>query len=143
MKPRILYSAIVLPDSEHTKLLAAFGSRIPKGYEVIAHHVTIKMGELPPELKDNIGLPVQFQVMGFHLNDKVCAVQAIVPNDLRPFMKNEYPHVTLGVNKAAGGKPVMSNDLIKFDVQNDLSSDTVGTYTHTPLRLTGIIQEIT
>lgn len=139
---RISYSAIVLPDSERAKLLAAYGNQIPDGFEVIAHHCTIKMGELPPELKDNIGLPVQIQVFGFYLNDKVCATQVVVPADLRPFMKNKYPHITLGVNRAAGGKPVMSNDLIANAVQNETQSDTIGSYSHTPLRLTGIIQEI-
>lgn len=138
----ISYSAIVFPDSERAKLLAAFGNRLPDGFSVIAHHCTIKMGELPPELKDNVGLPVQVQCIGFYINDKVAATQCIVPSELAPFMKNKYPHVTLGVNKAAGGKPVMSNDLIAHAVQNDGADGTIGTHSHTPIRLTGVIQEI-
>lgn len=139
---RIAYSAIVLPDSERAKLLAAYGDRIPAGFEIIAHHCTIKMGELPPELKDNVGLPVQIQCTGFFLNDKVCATQCIVPSELQPYMKNTHTHITLGVNRAAGGKPVMSNDLIKNAIKDEETSGTIGTYSHTPIRLTGVIQEI-
>lgn len=137
------YSAIVLPDSERDKLLSYLGDRIPEGWEIIAHHCTINMGPLPEALRDNVGLPVQIQVIGFYINDKVCASQVVVPAELQPFMKNKYPHITLGVNRAKGGKPVMSNDLIEAGVKDDLESEEIGTNTFTPLRLTGVIMEVT
>lgn len=51
MEKRVLYSAVVLDEKSRTKLLERVGALIPKNYEVIAHHMTIKLGELHPEQK--------------------------------------------------------------------------------------------
>jgi hypothetical protein len=135
MKPRISYSAIVLPDSERAKLLSAFGSRIPDGedWTIIAHHCTIKMGELPEELKGNIGLPVQMKVSGVASNDKVSAVRCEVPTELAPFMKNTHPHITLAINKKAGGAAKMSNDLLASSPKLPGAEE---------ISITGVIQEV-
>lgn len=138
---KISYSAIVLTDNSRNRLLANLAHKIPEGWEIIAHHVTIKMGELPPELKPNIGLPVQFEVSGWFINDKVAAVRAILPREILPFVKNKYPHITIAVNRAAGGKPVMSNDLIAKSLQSDYESDTIVKAT-TPIQVMGYIQEV-
>jgi hypothetical protein len=138
---KISYSAIVLTDESRNKLLSKLADRIPEGWDVVAHHVTIKMGELPPELKPSIGLPVTLKASGFYVNDKVAAIEAIVPPEIRPFVKNKHPHITVAVNRAAGGKPVVSNDLIAKSLQTDEESGTVGRYT-TPIDLMGQIQEI-
>lgn len=142
MNGKVAYSAIVLTDGARDKLLSTFGSRIPEGWEVIAHHCTVNMGELPKEIKNLIGHPVSFQAFGFYINDKVCACQCIAPPGLQPYMKNKYPHITLAVNRVAGGKPVMSNALIEDSVKSELSGDIVGTNTHTPLFLLGFLSEV-
>jgi hypothetical protein len=138
---KISYSAVVLTPEARQKLLDKLGNRIPEGWEVVAHHATITMGELPPELKPSIGLPVQLSASGFYVNDKVAAVEVVVPAELRPFMKNKHPHITIAVNRAGGGKPAMSNDLIGKSLQSDEESGTVGRY-FTPIQLMGQIQEI-
>jgi len=138
---KISYSAVVLTPEARQKLLDKLGDRIPEGWEVVAHHVTITMGELPPELKPSIGLPVALQASGFHVNDKVAAVEVSLPAELQPFVKNKHPHITIAVNRAGGGKPAMSNDLISKTLQSDEESGIVGRY-FTPIQLMGQIQEI-
>ncbi len=143
MNKKVSYSAIVLLTPERAKLLNFFGHKIPEGWEVIAHHCTINMGALPPELKESVGLPIKIQVFGFYVDDKVAATQVVVPSELQPFMKNKYPHITLAVNRAGGGKPVMSNQLLQKAVESDLaSSSEIGSHTHTPISLVGVIEEV-
>lgn len=139
---KVSYSAIVLTNQSREKLLAAFVDRIPKGWEAIAHHCTVNMGELPQELKNQAGSFVQIQVFGFFSNDLVCATQVVVPREFQSFMRNKFPHITLGVNRAVGGKPVMSNAMIEGSVKAELESDLIGTNTHTPIHLTGILKEV-
>lgn len=141
MSNKIAYSAIVLTPESHNQLVAQFKHNIPTGWEMLAHHVTINMGPLPQELKNNIGLPVKFQVITFDMDDKVAAVQVVVPKDLQPFMKNAYPHVTIAVNRAGGGKPVMSNDMIAKAIKRDEEDGTIGRV-FSPIHLTGIVQEV-
>ena len=131
---KIAYSAIVLSPESHNQLLSACQDKIPEGWDVVCHHVTIKMGELPPELKASIGLPVKLIATSFHVDDKVMAVQVEVPVELRPFIKNTHPHITVAVNRNNGGKPMMSNALI--------ASNPVGEPIG-PLNLMGQIQEVT
>lgn len=138
---KVAYSAIVLTPESHIKLVTQFRDRVPAGWEIVAHHVTINMGELPPELKASIGLPVKVQVFDWHMDDKVAAVQVIVPSELQGFMKNKYPHITIAVNKAGGGKPVMSNNLIASDLARDEADEIVGG-AFTPIPLMGQIQEL-
>lgn len=139
---RVSYSAIVLTPESHEKLVTQFRDRVPAGWTIFAHHVTINMGELPPELKASIGLPVKIQVIDWNMDDKVAAVQVVVPRELQPFMKNKHPHITIAVNKAGGGKPVMSNSMIAASLARDEADGVVGG-AFTPIHLMGQIQEIT
>ena len=42
----ISYSAVVLDDESRNKLIKIFKPMIPEKYEIIAHHMTIKLGAL-------------------------------------------------------------------------------------------------
>lgn len=130
---KVAYSAIVLSPESHNQLVSACQDLIPEGFEVLCHHVTIKMGELPPELKPSIGLPVKLKALSFHGDDKVMAVEVEVPSELRPFIKNAHPHITVAVNRANGGKPMMSNALIALGTSGQVFG---------PLNLMGQIQEV-
>jgi len=46
----VSYSAVVLDDRSRTRLIERFKSLIPEGYEIVAHHMTINMGEIDPNL---------------------------------------------------------------------------------------------
>ena len=130
-KPKISYSAVVLDDKSRTKLINSLKHKIPKDWEIIAHHMTIKMGELPKEMKDTIGNEVNLTVtkIGF-LTNMVLAVQVTGFDTLT----GKVPHITIAVNRAEGGKPVMSGDIDKWLNPSQINL--------TPINLTGVITEI-
>jgi len=51
----------------------------------------------------------QVKVIAVGKNDMVLAIQVLLPASITS--ANKYPHITLAVNRKAGGKPVMSNNL--------------------------------
>jgi hypothetical protein len=136
-----MYSAIVLTDESRDKVLSIFRNRIPEGWEIIAHHVTINMGQLPTELKPSIGLPVTFKGISFDMDDKVAALSVVVPQEMHKFMANDHPHVTIAVNRKGGGKPVMSNAMIAKAIADDDAEGIVGRL-FSPIELMGQIQEV-
>jgi len=105
-----MYSALVLDERSHNKLVQIFADVIPEGYEVFAHHMTIKMGPLDGPFAQLKGIEAQAIVTHFACDDRVCAVkvETNVPS------KNKIKHITLAVNKLGGGKPVHSNELSKW-----------------------------
>jgi hypothetical protein len=106
----VSYSAVVLDNNSRNMLIKVFKSMIPEEYEIIAHHMTIKMGALEAGSKAkedmNNGTTIILNVKDYAINDKVMAVgvDGYESNNIKP-------HITLAVNKKAGGKPVMSNKL--------------------------------
>lgn len=127
MEKKVLYSAVVLDEKSRTKLLERVGALIPKNYEIIAHHMTIKLGELLPEQKKLLGLNVRLAVDGFGKGDKVIAVKC---HAVGITSDNKTPHITIAVDRASGGKPAMSNLITNwYEIKR-------------PLMLTGKITEI-
>ena len=108
-----MYSAVVLDEKSHDKLAnwatEKFWIIKSEGWEVVAHHMTIKMGELPSYPKDDLDSTQALEVTGYAYNDKVIAVRVS-----GYFTTNEVPHVTIAVNRSKGGKPVMSNKLTNW-----------------------------
>lgn len=125
-KPKILYSAVVLDDASRSKLFTALANKIPKDWEPIAHHMTIIFGKgLPDEMKEDNGKKVNLMATEIGMTDKVIAVKVIgYPST------NAIPHITLAVNVADGGKPVMSNDIVNWVKLNS------------HINLSGIVTEI-
>jgi len=102
----ILYSAVVLDEQSRAKLLKVFRLMIPEGWEVLAHHMTINMGAIKPEFQDDLGDETDLSVLDYAIDDKVMAVGV----EGYP-TTNAKAHITLAVNRNAGGKPMMSNNL--------------------------------
>lgn len=101
---KVNYSAVVLDDKSRELLIKVFNANIPNDYEVIAHHMTIKMGAL--DNREDIGKEVKLTVTDYAIDDKVFAVGVKgYPSN------NPKPHITIGVNRKNGGKPFMSNNL--------------------------------
>jgi hypothetical protein len=119
------YSAVVLDNKSKQMLLKKFESIIPENYEIIAHHMTINLGELEPEFKKFLNLPVRLTVNDFAYDDKAIAVGVS-----GFYSKNAKPHITLAVNRQNGGKPQMSNNLTNW------------TKLKRPIYVTGKITEI-
>ena len=103
---KISYSAVVLEDSDQHKLLDTFKDNIPNDWKKYAHHMTIKMGELPSEKKQDIGQKVELVVKAIGQTDKAIAVKVD-----GYWTTNQIEHITLAVNTANGGKPVDSNKI--------------------------------
>lgn len=106
----VAYSAVVLDDKSRERLVERFKSAIPNDWEIIAHHMTINLGEIDPNFEKYLEMPVRLNVEEFAMDDKVAAV------GISGFeSKNAKPHITLAVNRKAGGKPVMSNNLSNWE----------------------------
>ena len=101
---------VVLDNASRTKLLDAIRGLIKVdtiGWDVIAHHMTINFGKgLPENLKGDLGKTVQLKVTKIGISDVAIAV------GVEGYQSdNDKPHITIAVNKAKGGKPVMSNNI--------------------------------
>jgi hypothetical protein len=102
----VYYSAVVLDTASRNKLIDMLSDRIPAGWTVIAHHMTITMGPLKD--KTEIGNNVTLIASEIGLSDMAMAVKVTgYPS------KNEIPHITLAINPE-GGKARMSNDITKW-----------------------------
>ena len=103
---KISYSAVVLEEKDQRNLLDTFKDSIPNDWKKYAHHMTIKMGELPAEKKQDIGQKVELTVKAIGQSDKAIAVKVE-----GYWTTNQIAHITLAVNVAGGGKPVDSNKI--------------------------------
>jgi len=103
---KISYSAVVLDERSRERLIEQFKSEIPEGWKIIAHHMTINLGEINPKYVKYLGLIVNLTVNDIAMDDKVIAVGVS-----GFYSQNVKPHITLAVNTENGGKPMMSNKL--------------------------------
>lgn len=113
-KSNISYSCVLFGNRVHNALLEqAYPIEIPNDWTKYAHHMTIKLGEL--EDKSELGRDVALEVFAVGISDKAMAVKvrALEYDEKQVISKNAIPHVTLAVNPD-GGKPVMSNDITKW-----------------------------
>ena len=102
------YTALVLDKASRDKLVSRFKDDIPEGWEVIAHHMTINMGDADGGPAENmVGDEAPLTVKTFAKDDLVMAVGVVSPVP----SKNDIKHVTLAVNRKEGGKPFFSNKL--------------------------------
>ena len=118
----VLYSCVLLDGQSKGTLLDKLGIWIPKDWIVVTHHMTICLGEMKD--KTDLGKEVVLTVTKLGLSDMALAVQ------VEGFAsKNNIPHITIAINPD-GGKPVMSNEITKWQ---DLKS----------FMIKGVVTEIT
>ncbi len=99
-----MYSAVVLDKESRSKLLSVMGTYVPDDWEKIAHHMTINMGPIKPELERYLGMTVPLRVKEIGISEKAFAVK------VEGFpTTNKIPHITIAIDRKGGGKPVMSN----------------------------------
>ena len=136
MSESISYSAVVLDEISHQKLILNFKDQIPDGWDVIAHHMTITMGPLKsPTGKYDMSVKYpreqtfDLKVVQIGCDERAMAVKI----ELLPgyHTRNRYPHITLAVNREGGGKPWHSNQ-----IDPDRFVDVA------PLLLSGVVQEV-
>ena len=110
---KISYSGVVLDEESKQKLLEL---SIPEGWEPVAHHMTITMGPLQhPKGKHDFsefypaGAEVSLPVVAVGQDERAMAVKVKPPAEINK--KISFPHVTVAVNREAGGKPFHSNKI--------------------------------
>jgi len=106
---KVSYSAVVLTPTDQQKLLDVFKDNIPSDWKKYAHHMTIKMGELPAEKKQDIGKTIVLTVKAIGQSDKAIAVEVD-----GYWTSNQVAHITLATNEMKGGKPVDSNKITQW-----------------------------
>lgn len=102
---KVQYSAIVLDEASHSKLLARI--HVPEGWKTFAHHMTLCMGQLPESYKDRIGELVELVCIESGRTDTAIAVKV---DNVKRIMPGTA-HITVAVNVAEGGKPKDSNEI--------------------------------
>jgi tRNA nucleotidyltransferase/poly(A) polymerase len=109
-KKRVAYSGIVLTDKSRSELIQFIktpGNDLFSDWEILAHHMTINMGELKEEYRPLLGQSFDLLVTHVGQTDKVLAVKVETPF----ITKNKDPHITIAINKADGGKPADANKI--------------------------------
>lgn len=106
---KVLYSAVVLDDASHQMLVNQFNTLIPKDFKIYAHHMTINMGEIKEEYRKYLGTTVMLKIIAIGIDEKVIAARVVGFPTV-----NKIPHVTIAVDVANGGKPVMSNNITNW-----------------------------
>lgn len=118
------YTALVLDNESHNKLVNAF--KVPDGWEVVAHHMTINMGTPDKGPAESlIDQEAPLTVVSLAKDELVMAVgvDSPVPSN------NQIKHITVAVNRADGGKPFLSNKLTNWQPT-------------TPMTLKGVVKQV-
>lgn len=102
------YCAVLLNESSKNKLKQLFGPLIPENWKIKCHHMTIDPFN---GCSDGIGESVNLMLTHFGRNDKACAVKVV---GYKGKTNNAFPHVTIAVNEAAGGKAKDSNMITEW-----------------------------
>jgi len=105
------YTAIVLAKESRDLLIK--NTPLDDGWTYIAHHMTVNMGghSSGPMADVPLGTVLDLTVTRCGgIPDRVVAVS--VNGNFKS--KNETPHITCGVNRSVGAKPVESNSIEKW-----------------------------
>jgi hypothetical protein len=112
------YTAIVLDEASRERLLdsscvTTVGRSDGSLFDYVGHHMTVNMGRhsIGPMADVPLGTVVDLTVTRIGgIPNRVLAVT--VKGNFKS--KNETPHITCGVNRAIGARPVESNDITNW-----------------------------
>jgi len=108
------YSGVSLDSESHNKLKTHFSDKIPEGWEIIAHHMTINpFGPTPEEL---LNKNVTLKVTEVGKSDKALAVKV---SGYEGKTNNKFPHITIAIDRNGGAKPKDSNDIVHWEPVRD------------------------
>lgn len=108
-----MYSCYKLTEAQRALLFQTFA--VPDGYDRIGDHVTRTMK--PNADSAQPGEHADVRVIGYVANDRVAAAIVLV-NGAAERPHGGYFHITLGVNRAIGAKPVESNAAVERAYQD-------------------------
>jgi len=126
---KVSYSAIVLDDESRNLLLSSpeILKYLNPKHQIIAHHMTIKMGGLENSAyknKEGTRETLTATHIGISNDGNVIAVKVDGQS------ANQIPHITISINRHEKAKPKDSNNITNW---KPLKS---------PIRLTGIVEQI-
>ena len=101
------YSGIFLDKKSRSILLSKF--KLPSGWKPFSEHMTIKLGNLPEELKSKIGNTYKLKIDKIGVSDTAIALGV----DTK-LSTNKFPHITFAVDTKNGGKPKDSKEITKW-----------------------------
>lgn len=104
-----MYTAIVISPADREALLDHIDQRFG-GWETLVHHVTVNMGSHAKGPMADVALGTEIEINVTHIGSlpgQVCAVKC----EGLFSSKNSTPHITVAVNRDAGAKPMMSNNI--------------------------------
>lgn len=104
---KVIYTAVFLTPQSKSTLKQMFESFVPDDWKWFGDHMTITLGQLSENDRNKyLGTEVELKINSMGYSDMAIAV------GVDGFLSmNEHPHITLGVNINAGGKPKMSNGI--------------------------------
>ena len=105
---KVRYSAVVLDPISRSNLIHVVRNRVnvPEDWEIIAHHMTINLGELKD--KSLLGKYYTLVIDSIGIDDR-CIAAGVGTNGT--ISHNDRPHITIAVNREGGGSPVHSNHI--------------------------------
>jgi hypothetical protein len=106
-----MYTAVILYPGDQQKLLAHLSNEFPPWWEVLCHHFTISLTSLENSpCAGRLGEKVEMIVKSFAIGENVAAVgiETAIPSN------NAIKHITVAVDRYAGGKPAYSNKLTNW-----------------------------
>ncbi len=106
-----MYVAVVLDPFSRELLIQKVKEFVPEGFDLIAHHMTIRMGSMTPILKLLEGEKINLEILEIGISDKCIAVSV---GEGGEWSVNTIPHITVAVNRAGGGKPKDSNAITNW-----------------------------
>lgn len=106
-KPR--WSAVVLDAQSKNTLVNSFKNMIPDGWEVIAHHMTINFKNIVNTAE--VGKRATLKVTHIGKNNTALAVKV---SGYTGTTNNSFPHITIAIDRANGGKPKDSNTITNW-----------------------------
>jgi tRNA nucleotidyltransferase (CCA-adding enzyme) len=120
----ISFSGIILDEKSKKYLRSLYLDKIPSGWKWYGQHMTICMGELPPNLKKDLSKKITLNVE--YIGENKFAIALLVSGY---YTKNNIPHITLAVNDEKGGSPKDSKNITNWSYIE-------------PFQLTGTIEEV-
>lgn len=112
MLKRAKYTAAILTKKSAKKLLSIVHEKIPEGWTINAHHMTINLGEAMSEVQHLMGKKVTLNVTGYGYSEEYQVIAMLVETEV--FSQNEIKHITVALNKAEGAQAFHSNKIESF-----------------------------
>jgi hypothetical protein len=121
---KISYTAIILSEESKNDLLNNIP--VPEDWDIICHHMTLCLGEIPDTYKSMLGKKYMLRGDSYGKTDKTISFKVDNMERLIPGQS----HITIAINMKIGAKPKDSNEIKNFDFKIK------------ELVLTGILQEV-